>query len=224
MKKVLLFIVCSMCVFYAVAQEKPVSDTSYIENRSGQLFSINVRTFDNGRKLTEEMPIGDTVTAINRIVGETFQTFSQYAAISAAVATQNRVMRQVLGAANSTLNSLTGNNYLGLMDAQIGDEMFPRDTATNAALFTMRVNGGSPIDVGVIRTGGGTGSLRLRQGSTNFTLDVMSRNWIRIRRYNGTATQTEDASIIVNLFLTQEGAWVDNNGTAIPTYVMIPKR
>ena len=77
--------------------------------------------------------------------------------------------------------------------------------------YNIRVDGGSNISASIIRPGGGTGQLRFRQGGTNFTLDVVTRNYIRIRRYQGTSTQTTDTGAVVELFLDGT-AWKDLGG------------
>jgi hypothetical protein len=187
--------------FALTGQETVTADTSYIENRTGTFWQVQRQTFDSGRIRTEETPLGSDTTAVaNAIIGPAFQTFQQYAERAAFVQANFARQRQLLGAVNSSLMGLLGQNYLTTLGASIGDDFLGN--------YTMRVNGGQPIQVEIIRLPAGV--LRFRQGGTNFVFDILSRNWIRIRRYDGSATQTPDTNVTIDLFLDPgSGTWID---------------
>jgi hypothetical protein len=193
-----LFLLFPLCL---AAQETVTADTSYIENRTGMFWQVQRQTFDTGRIRTEETPLGSDTTAVaNAIIGPAFQTFQQYAERAAFVQANFARQRQLLGAVNSSLMGLLGQNYTTLLGANIGDEFLGN--------YTMRINGGAPIQVEIIRLPAGV--LRFRQGGTNFVFDILSRNWVRIRRYDGSATQTPDTNVAIDLFLDPgTGTWVD---------------
>jgi hypothetical protein len=199
MKRILFFLFA--LPFALTGQETVTADTSYTENRNGVFWQVVKQTFATGRINTDETPLGsDTTEVANAIIGPAFQTFQQYAERAAFVQANFARQRQLLGAVNSSLMGLLGQNYTATLGASIGDDFLGN--------YTMRVNGGQPIQVEIIRLPAGV--LRFRQGGTNFVFDILSRNWIRIRRYDGSATQTPDANVTIDLFLDPgSGTWID---------------
>lgn len=184
------------------AQDAVLSDTSYIENRAGVFWQVTQTTYESGRIVSDQTPMGrDTATVVNAVIGSLFPALTQYAD-AAVQATKLQQQRKRITEAGQSLTLLIGKNYYTALGDLLGDEFI--------ADYTMRVNGGTAISVEVFRLAGG--GLRYKQGGTNFVFDVVTRNWVRIRRYDGTATQTADQNVVVDLFF-DAGAkrWVDAN-------------
>lgn len=190
MKKLLLFFTFALLALSAGAQ---TSDTTYIEYRDGAFYRVTI---------SNEFLSVDTAATIQAIIGEVYPRLESFGVAAVQVINLNRA-RKLVSDASAKLASLTGSNYYNTTDAQLGDE-FLGD-------YNIRVDGGSNIAVSIIRAGGGTGQLRFRQGGTNFVLNVVTRNYIRIRRYQGTATQTPETGAVVELFLDGT-AWKDLGG------------
>lgn len=201
--KYLFFVIALFCAFAVTAQDAVLSDTSYIENRTGVFWQITATTYESGRITSDQVPLGrDTATVVNAVIGALFPALTQYAEASVQ-ATKLQIQRKRITEAGQSLTLLIGKNYYTALSDLLGDEFI--------ADYTMRVNGGSNINVSILRIGGG--GLRYRQGGTNFTLDVVTRNWLRIRRYDGTATQTPDTNVVVDLFYDAPAKrWIDASG------------
>ncbi len=201
--KYLIFIFALFGAFAVTAQDAVLSDTSYIENRTGVFWQVTATTYESGRITSDQVPLGrDTAVVVNVVIGALFPVLMQYA--NAAVeATKLTQQRKRITEAGQSLTLLVGKNYYTALSDMLGDEFI--------ADYTMRVAGGSNINVSVLRIGGG--ALRYRQGAQNFVLDVVTRNWIRIRRYDGTATQTSDTNVVVDLFYDAPAKrWIDATG------------
>lgn len=188
------------------AQDAVSSDTSYIENRSGVFWQVTQTTYESGRIVSDQTPIGsDTATVVNAVIGSLFPSLTQYAD-AAVQATKLNQQRKRVTEAGQSLTLLIGKNYYTSLGDLIGDEFLSE--------YTMRVNGNAPINVEVFRLA--SGALRYKQGGTNFVFDVVTRNWVRIRRYDGTSTQTADQSIVVDLFFDAAAKrWIDASGRYI---------
>lgn len=188
------------------AQDAVSSDTSYIENRSGVFWQVTQTTYESGRIVSDQTPIGsDTATVVNAVIGALFPALTQYAD-AAVQATKLNQQRKRIAEAGQSLTLLIGKNYYTSLGDLIGDEFLSE--------YTMRVNGNAPINVEVFRLA--SGALRYKQGGTNFVFDVVTRNWVRIRRYDGTSTQTADQSIVVDLFFDAAAKrWIDASGRYI---------
>jgi hypothetical protein len=204
--KYIIFILALFCAFGLTAQDAVLSDTSYIENRSGVFWQITATTYESGRITSDQVPLGrDTATVVNAVIGALFPALTQYAD-AAVSATKLQIQRKRIAEAGQSLTLLIGKNYYTALSDLLGDEFI--------ADYTMRVAGGSNINASVLRLSGG--GMRYRQGSTNFTLDVVTRNWIRIRRYDGTATVTPDVNVVVDLFFDAPAKrWIDASGRYI---------
>ena len=100
--------------------------------------------------------------------------------------------------------SVLGRDYFSIMDGLLRTEFIPDSVST--VPYQMKVNGSDPVNVSFRRNAGG--NLVFRQGSQNFSMDIITRNWIRIRRYDGTATQTPDNSVRVDLFRETPRRWI----------------
>jgi len=188
------------------AQDAVSSDTSYIENRQGVFWQVTQTTYESGRIVSDQTPIGsDTATVVNAVIGALFPALTQYAD-AAVQATKLQQQRKRIAEAGQSLTLLIGKNYYTSRGDLIGDEFLSE--------YTMRVNGNAPINVEVFRLA--SGALRYKQGGTNFVFDVVTRNWVRIRRYDGTSTQTADQSIVVDLFFDAAAKrWIDASGRYI---------
>ena len=204
--KYIIFILALFCAFGLTAQDAVQSDTSYIENRSGVFWQVTQTTYESGRIVSDQTPIGsDTATVVNAVIGALFPALTQYAD-AAVQATKLQQQRKRIAEAGQSLTLLIGKNYYTSLGDLIGDEFLSE--------YTMRVNGNAPINVEVFRLA--SGALRYKQGGTNFVFDVVTRNWVRIRRYDGSSTQTADQSIVVDLFFDAAAKrWIDASGRYI---------
>ena len=184
----------------AVFGQTLTTDTSYITQRDSVFFQVKILAYDNGKRITEETPIGsDTAAVANAIIGDAYPQFQNYAAGANRVLTGYLPMRQLLNGVNTSLLQATGVNYLNTMAAQIGDEF--------VGPYLMRVNGVN-IDAEIVRLN--NGALRYRQGGTNFVIAILSRNWFRLIRYDGTSTPTTDPATFVDFFADDRGIFVSN--------------
>jgi len=188
------------------AQDAVSSDTSYIENRQGVFWQVTQTTYESGRIVSDQTPIGsDTATVVNAVIGALFPALTQYAD-AAVQATKLQQQRKRIAEAGQSLTLLIGKNYYTALGDLLGDEFLSE--------YTMRVAGGAALNVSVLRLA--SGALRYRQGGTNFVFDVVTRNWVRIRRYDGSSTQTADQSIVVDLFFDAAAKrWIDASGRYI---------
>ena len=204
--KYLILVLALFAAFALTAQDAVSSDTSYIENRSGVFWQVTQTTYESGRIVSDQTPIGsDTATVVNAVIGSLFPSLTQYAD-AAVQATKLNQQRKRVTEAGQSLTLLIGKNYYTSLGDLIGDEFLSE--------YTMRVNGNAPINVEVFRLA--SGALRYKQGGTNFVFDVVTRNWVRIRRYDGSSTQTADQSIVVDLFFDAAAKrWIDASGRYI---------
>lgn len=200
MKHILFFFLLPAALF---AQDQPDTTAVTYENRGGIFYTVTKTTFQSGRIVTEETPLGtDTAGVVNAIIGPVFTATTDAANKAVQVARLNRV-RQQLVAANTALNGLVGQDYFSVVQNAVGQEFLPDSVQSIPA--TMRVDGGSPITASIRRNA--AGRLVFRQGTQNFTLDIVSRNWIRLRRYQGAETLAAEG-VIVDLFKETEGRWI----------------
>jgi hypothetical protein len=209
--KVILFVLFPAFLF----SQSAISDTAFIENRADGFWQVKTVVYDNGRKLTEESPIGaDTATTLNAIIGQIYPDFQAYADGAVNAIKRYSAMRQILSSANNSLLQISGSNYTTSLAGLIGDEFLGQ--------YTIRVNG-ALIDAEIIRLP--SGPLRFRQGGTNFVVDIISRNWIRIRRYQGTSTQATDQASYVDFFQDNTGIFYEaSQGIGRPVYILRKKR
>ena len=200
MKHILFLLLLPAVLF---AQDQPDTTAVTYENRGGIFYTVAKTTYQSGRIVTEETPLGaDTAGVVNAIIGPVFTATTDAANKAVQVARLNRVRQQVV-AANAALNGLVGQDYFSVVQNAVGQEFLPDSLQSIPA--TMRVDGGSPITASIRRNAAGL--LVFRQGAQNFTLDIASRNWIRLRRYQGTETLAAEG-IIVDLFKEAEGRWI----------------
>jgi hypothetical protein len=200
MKHILFLLLLPAALF---AQDQPDTTAVTYENRGGIFYIVGKTTYQSGRIVTEETPLGaDTAGVVNAIIGPVFTATTDAANKAVQVARLNRVRQQVV-AANTALNELVGQDYFSVVQSAVGQEFLP-DTIQSISA-TMRVDGGSLIAASIRRNA--AGRLVFRQGTQNFTLDIVSRNWIRLRRYQGTETLAAEG-IIVDLFKEAEGRWI----------------
>lgn len=199
MKKVLFLLL--LLPLLAHAQDGVLSDTSYIENRAGQFWQVRTQVYDSGRTLREEVPYGaDTTAVVNALIGSVFPQLTQYATAAAMVQMERARNLQALLAVSGSINQVLGVSYFQAVGGLLESEFL--------GAYTMRVNGAAPVLCEIVRLP--NGALRFRQGGTDFILDVISRNWIRIRRYDGSSKLTAQTNVIVDLFYhgpTRQ--WVD---------------
>ena len=185
---------------FAVFGQTLTTDTSYITQRDSVFFQVKILGYDNGKRITEETPIGsDTAAVANAIISDAYPQFQAYAAGANRVLTSYLPMRQLLNGVNTSLLETTGVNYLNTMAATIGDEF--------VGAYQMRVNG-VWVDAEIVRLS--NGALRYRQGGTNFVIAILSRNWFRLIRYDGTSTPTTDTGTFVDFFADDRGIFVSN--------------
>ena len=195
---------------FLFAQETPDSTATTYENRAGTFFSITRSFFPTGRVVTDEQPLGrDTAGVVNAIIGPVFNSAGQFANQAATAARIGR-QRQVINAASASLQTLTGQDYYDLTNRLLIAEFLPLgedEQPVQSVAYTMRVDG-MPISVTLRRNA--AGQLVMRQGSTNFRVDIVSRNWLRIRRYQGTETLTADNGW-VDLFQEKNGNYISSD-------------
>jgi hypothetical protein len=200
MKHILFLLLLPAILF---AQDQPDTTAVTYENRGGIFYTVAKTTYQSGRIVTEETPLGaDTAGVVNAIIGPVFTATTDAANKAVQVARLNRVRQQVV-AANTALNGLVGQDYFSVVQNAVGQEFLPDSIQSIPA--TMRVDGGSPITASIRRNA--AGRFVFRQGTQNFTLDIVSRNWMRLRRYQGTETLAAEG-IIVDLFKETEGRWI----------------
>jgi hypothetical protein len=199
--KHILFLLLFPAVLFA--QDRPDTTAVTYENRGGIFYTVAKTTYQSGRIVTEETPLGaDTAGVVNAIIGPVFTATTDAANKAVQVARLNRVRQQVV-AANTALNGLVGQDYFSVVQNAVGQEFLPDSIQSISA--TMRVDGDSAITASIRRNT--AGRLVFRQGAQNFTLDIASRNWIRLRRYQGTETLAAEG-IIIDLFKEAEGRWI----------------
>ena len=203
MKRIIFFLLA--LPFALAAQEQPDSTLTTYENRAGVFFSVVRNYYPTGRISTEETPLGsDTAAVANAIIGPVFTANTQIAIYAAQVARINR-QRQQVTAASQALQSLVGLDYADVVENIVAQEFLDSLQPTP---YVMRVNG-VPIDVELRQNN--NGRLVLRQGSTNFRIELFSRNWIRIRRYQGSETETPDNTVRLDLFEETPGRWISQD-------------
>lgn len=182
--------------FLSCAAYSQDSTATTFEIRNNVFFVIEKTYFSGGRILTEERPAdADTAAAVNQIISPALKSASQYANIAATAARIN-IPRKLINETSNALQSLTGQNYYTITNRLLMPEILPTDSTGQylEQVYVMRVNN-TPIPVILRRNQ--SGQLVMKQGSTNFQVDIVSRNWLRIRRYQGTD------------MLAEEGTWID---------------
>lgn len=195
MKKVLfLFLLLPLL---AHAQDGVLSDTSYIENRAGQFWQVRTQVYDSGAKFTREDPIGtDTSAVVNALIGSVLSQFRQYANNVVAMQRGYARQRQAANGVSTSLESLVGFTYFQAAAGLIEDQLL--------GTYTLRIAGGNPIEVQVVKLV--SGAYRLRQGAANYPLDVYADNWLRVRNYPG-------APVLLDLFYDPVSAtYIDATG------------
>lgn len=207
MKHILFFLLFPAALF---AQDQPDTTAVTYENRGGIFYTITKTTYQSGRIVTEETPLGsDTAGVVNAIIAPLFTDATKLADQATKVARLPRFRAQ-LASVNAALNGLIGSDYFSVTDRLISKEFFGavnEETGQQAEVVqcAIRVDGGAPITASIRRNA--AGRLVYRQGAQNFTLDIVSRNWIRIRRYQGTEVLAAEGAI-VDLFKETEGRWI----------------
>ena len=207
MKHILFLILFPAALF---AQDQPDTTAVTYENRGGIFYTVAKTTYQSGRIVTEETPLGtDTAGVVNAIIAALFTDATKLADQATKVARLPRFRAQ-LASVNAALNALIGNDYFSVTDRLISKEFFGQPNEETgqqpeSVQCAIRVDGGAPITASIRRNA--AGRLVFRQGTQNFTVDIVSRNWIRLRRYQGTETLAAEG-IIVDLFKETEGRWI----------------
>ncbi len=199
MKYIFLFL------FPVAAYSQDSTSTSF-DFRDGVFFVIEKTYLSGGRVITDERPAdADTAAAVNQIIFPALKSAIQYAEIAATAARIN-VPRKQVNEASLALQSLTGRDYYETTNNLLISEFLPSGEdgqPIESVAYTMRVNG-TPIPVTLRRNA--TDQLVMRQGATNFRVEIVSRNWIRIRRYQGTEVLASEGW--VDLFQERNGAFI----------------
>lgn len=197
-------------LFFTPALLKAQDSTSTsFEVRNGTFFIIEKTYLSGGRILTDERPADtDTAAAITQVITPVLKAATQYANIAATAARINKP-RQQINEASAVLQSLIGQDYYTITNRVLIGEFLPTDTTgqlTDVA-YTMRVDD-TPVPVTLRRNA--SGQLIMRQGATSFRVDIVSRNWLRIRRYQGTETLASDGTFI-DLFQEKNGNYISSD-------------
>jgi len=200
MKKIILLILFLVALVQVAmfAQEKPDSTVQSVENRNGTFFKITRDFYPTGRILTDESPIGDTAAMVNAFVGTANEIAKQFASAALVITNAPEVNRSLAEISNAVL-SISGRNLWDEMDRRLSSAFLP-DTATSVAYIMRPGVGATPVNVSLRRNA--NGRLVLRQGSTNFLIEIRSADYIRIRRYDGSGTQAADG-VSLDLFYKQ---------------------
>lgn len=179
MRLTILFLFMTLTCFSQV-------DTTFITFKDSVFWKVRITVTNEGEVTTNEKPIGkDTVAVINSLVGEVYPEYETYATNAFNVLRNYRPTLRSINTTSSALSSLTGKTYITSVSEIIGDE-FLGD-------YIMTTPTGN-VDCSIIKLANGT--LRFRQGTTNFPIDIISRKWLRIRRYDGRSTVTEDTGYV----------------------------
>ncbi len=164
---------------------------TYWERRDSTFFKITKSVYESGRIVTEEEPISnDTSELAMSIISPLYFAADDIAGNALRIARLPRFFSQV-NTFSSQLQSLVGYNYYEATDRLLGSQFLPEGVSPPV---TMRVDGGSPIAASIRRNA--AGRLVFRQGAQNFTIDIVSRNWIRLRRYQGTEILAPEGTAI----------------------------
>jgi len=200
MKKIILLILFLVALVQVAmfAQEKPDSTVQSVENRNGTFFKITRDFYPTGRILTDESPIGDTAAMVNAFVGTANEIAKQFASAALVITNAPEVNRSLAEISNAVL-SISGRNLWDEMDRRLSSAFLP-DTATSVAYIMRPGVGATPVNVSLRRNA--NGRLVLRQGSTNFLIEIRSADYIRIRRYDGSSTAAADG-VSLDLFYKQ---------------------
>jgi len=207
--KQLIFSFLFLIPTLATAQDQIDSTVTTYDNRGGVFYLVTRTAYSSGRITTDETPLGTDTTAVtNAIVGPVFSAASQLATRAAEVARLNRFRAQI-NAASVQLTNIARADYYDVMERLIGNEFLNPGNEENGGQFqpanyTMRIDG-APVTVTIRRNT--AGKLILRQGTQNFAFDIVARNWIRIRRYQGTETLAPEGTV-VELFQEKNGRFI----------------
>jgi hypothetical protein len=200
MKKIILLILALVALVHVAmfAQEKPDSTVQSVENRNGTFFKITRDFYPTGRILTDESPIGDTAAMVNAFVGTANAIATQLAIAAVAISNAPEANRS-LNEISNAVQSIAGFSLWDEMDRRLSSVFLP-DTATSVAYIMRPGVGATPVNVTLRRNA--NGRLVLRQGSTNFLIEIRAAEYIRIRRYDGSGTQAADG-VSLDLFYKQ---------------------
>jgi len=200
MKHILFLLLFPAALF---AQDQPDTTAVTYENRGGIFYTVTKTTYQSGKIITEEVPVASDTNAItSAIIGPIYRAATILSSSAVKVARIQK-LRSEISNANTSLLQLVSKDYFDLLNESIGSE-FLADSAQLKPV-TMQVNGGALITASIRRNA--SGKLVYRQGSQNFLLDIVSRNWIRIRRYDGSDTITPEVSA-VDLFKEAPNRWI----------------
>lgn len=156
------------------AQETIVSDSAYVSIKNDTFYQMRVQVYNTGRKVTEEAPLGrDTVAAVSALIGQAYALSAEFAQGLLIVENQSRFQKTINGL-SSAINNITGLSYYRQIDARIGESLLGD--------YRLNVGEAAPVNVSLIRTNAGL--FRLRQGTTNYVVDVYTEKLLRVRNYN----------------------------------------
>lgn len=170
-------------------------DTAFIAYKDSVFWKVRITIGEDGEITTNEKPLGkDTLSVVNAIVGEAYPELDTYGNNTFNVLTNYRKNLRLVNATSATLQGIVNTTYTGYLESVIGDEFLG-----NYVMTTPTGNENASI----IKLA--NGSLRYRQGTTNFAIDIITRNWFRIRRYDGRNVLSESGYVD---FFTNGTIWV----------------
>jgi hypothetical protein len=162
------------------------ADTTFLTYKDSMFWKVRVTINQDGEVNTNEKPIGkDTAAVINALVSEVYPDYESYAANAFNVLRNYRPILRSINSTSTALSNLTGKTYLTSMSEVLGNEFLG-----DYVMTTLTGN----VDCSIVKLANGT--LRFRQGTTNFPIDIISRKWLRIRRYDGRSEITEDTGYV----------------------------
>lgn len=172
--KNLIFFLLFFAVQSAFGQDVIISDSAFVSIKNDTFYQMRVQSYASGRKVTEENPLGrDTANVLSTLIGQAYDVSSQFANALLIVENQNRFQKTINGI-SASISKLSSLSYYQQIDARIGDQLI--------GAYNLRFGDESPVNCSIIRTN--TGLIRLRQGTTNYILDVYTDLFIRVRNYN----------------------------------------
>lgn len=205
--KHIIFLFALLFAGALTAQETADSTTTTVENRQGVFFSVTRNYYPSGRILTDEQPLGsDTLTVANFLVGSIYPDLSAFAAKAVEVARFSKQIQKINNASRS-LQSLLNLSYSDVMQSLLVADFLP--DSLQPVSYTMRVGANAPVSVSLRLNA--AGKLVLRQGSSNFIVQIVTREWLRVLRYDGTTTETANANVRVDLFREAPNRWVSRD-------------
>lgn len=174
MEKLFFVLALIFSALFVNAQDVIVSDSAYVSVKNDTFYQMRVQVYASGRKVTEEAPLGrDTVQAVSALLSQGYALSKEFANGLLIVENENR-FRKTINGLSAAINAVTGLTYYRQIDARVGDNLLGE--------YRLKVGDNAPVNVSIIRTNAGL--FRLRQGTTNYVVDVYAENLLRVRAYN----------------------------------------